>query len=442
MRVLKFGGTSLANPERFSQAAKLIEQAHLEEQAAGVLSAPAKITNHLVTLSEKASLNQPTDTHFNEALDIFYNIINGLHTQNNKFDLAGTKQIIDQEFQQIASLLEQIRQAGKLEDSVKATIDCRGEKLSIAMMKAWFEANGYSVHIVDPVKQLLAQGSYLESSVDIDESTKRVNAGTIAKDKVVLMAGFTACNEKGELVLLGRNGSDYSAACLAACLNASVCEIWTDVDGVYTCDPRLVPDARLLPSLSYREAMELSYFGAKVIHPRTIGPLVRPNIPCLIKNTANPSAPGSIIAGNIKSEGLQVKGITNLDNVAMFNISGPGMQGMVGMASRVFSAMSNANVSVILITQSSSEYSISFCVPVKSVEIALKALETEFEQELKAHQLDPIETIKDLSIISVVGDGMRQAKGIAARFFSALAQANISINAIAQGSSERRWCWW
>ena len=118
MRVLKFGGTSLANPERFSQAAKLIEQAHLEEQAAGVLSAPAKITNHLVALSEKASLNQPTDTHFNEALDIFYNIINGLHTQNNKFDLAGTKQIIDQEFQQIASLLEQIRQAGKLEDSV------------------------------------------------------------------------------------------------------------------------------------------------------------------------------------------------------------------------------------------------------------------------------------------------------------------------------------
>ena len=311
MRVLKFGGTSLANPERFLQAAELIEKAHLEEQAAGVLSAPAKITNHLVALSEKASLNQPTDSHFNEALDIFYTIINGLHAKNNKFDLAGTKQLIDQEFQQIASLLEQIREAGKVEDAVKATIDCRGEKLSIAMMKAWFEANDYRVHVIDPVKELLAQGSYLESSVDIEESTKRVNAKAIEKDCVVLMAGFTACNSKGELVLLGRNGSDYSAACLAACLGASVCEIWTDVDGVYTCDPRLVPDARLLPSLSYREAMELSYFGAKVIHPRTIGPLVRPNIPCLIKNTGNPTAPGSIIAGNIKSEELQVKGITN-----------------------------------------------------------------------------------------------------------------------------------
>ncbi|MBS5277866.1 MAG: aspartate kinase, partial [Haemophilus parainfluenzae] len=268
MRVLKFGGTSLANPERFSQAAQLIEKAHLEEQAAGVLSAPAKITNHLVALSEKAALNQPTDTHFNEAIEIFYNIINGLHTENNKFDLAGTKALIDAEFAQIKGLLEEIRQAGKVEDKVKATIDCRGEKLSIAMMKAWFEARGYSVHIVDPVKQLLAQGGYLESSVDIEESTKRVDAKSIGKDKVVLMAGFTACNDKGELVLLGRNGSDYSAACLAACLDASVCEIWTDVDGVYTCDPRLVPDARLLPSLSYREAMELSYFGAKVIHPR------------------------------------------------------------------------------------------------------------------------------------------------------------------------------
>ncbi|OOS00044.1 bifunctional aspartate kinase/homoserine dehydrogenase I [Canicola haemoglobinophilus] len=438
MRVLKFGGTSLANPERFSQAAQLIEKAHLEEQAAGVLSAPAKITNHLVALSEKAALNQPTDTNFNEAVEIFYNIINGLYAENNNFDLAGTKALIDAEFAQISGLLAEIRQAGKVEDAVKATIDCRGEKLSIAMMKAWFEARGYEVTVINPVEKLLASGGYLESSVDIAESTKRVDAKSIPAKNVVLMAGFTAGNDKGELVLLGRNGSDYSAACLAACLGASVCEIWTDVDGVYTCDPRLVPDARLLPSLSYREAMELSYFGAKVIHPRTIGPLVEPQIPCLIKNTGNPDAAGSIIDGNERaSEGLQVKGITNLDNVAMFNVSGPGMQGMVGMAARVFSAMLNAGVSVILITQSSSEYSISFCVPTKAVEKAKAALNAEFEQELAAKQLDPVEVINDLSIISVVGDGMQKSKGIAANFFSALASANISIVAIAQGSSER-----
>ncbi|MFZ7187786.1 bifunctional aspartate kinase/homoserine dehydrogenase I [Avibacterium avium] len=437
MRVLKFGGTSLANPERFSQAARLIEKAHLEEQAAGVLSAPAKITNYLVALSEKASQNLPTDTDFNQALEIFYTIINGLYAENENFDLAGTKALIDAEFAQIAELLAEIRAKGVLDDAVKATIDCRGEKLSIAMMKAWFEARGYQVTLINPVEKLLAQGGYLESSVDIEESTKRIDVASIPKNNVVLMAGFTAGNDKGELVLLGRNGSDYSAACLAACLNASVCEIWTDVDGVFTCDPRLVPDARLLPSLSYREAMELSYFGAKVIHPRTIGPLAQANIPCLIKNTGNPDAKGSIIDSNAQSEQLQVKGITNLDNLAMFNVSGPGMQGMVGMAARVFSTMSKAGVSVILITQSSSEYSISFCVPVKAAEVAKNALEVEFAQELKNQDLEEIEVIKDLSIISVVGEGMRQAKGIAAHFFSALAQANISIVAIAQGSSER-----
>ena len=438
MRVLKFGGTSLANPERFLQAAELIEKAHLEEQAAGVLSAPAKITNHLVALSEKASQNQPTETHFNEAVEIFYNIINGLHAKNNNFDLAGTKALIYAEFAQIAGLLDEIRAAGKVADSVKATIDCRGEKLSIAMMKAWFEACGYTVTVINPVEKLLAYGTYLESSVDIAESTKRVDAGSIPKQNVVLMAGFTAGNEKGELVLLGRNGSDYSAACLAACLGASVCEIWTDVDGVFTCDPRLVSDARLLPHLSYREAMELSYFGAKVIHPRTIGPLVQTNIPCLIKNTGNPSAAGSVIDGdeNASAE-LQVKGITNLDNVSMFNVSGAGMQGMVGMAARVFSTMSKAGISVILITQSSSEYSISFCVPAKSTELALEVLNSEFAHELQTGDLDPVDVTRELSIISVVGDGMRSAKGIAARFFSSLAQANISIVAIAQGSSER-----
>lgn len=161
------------------------------------------------------------------------------------------------------------------------------------------------------------------------------------------------------------------------------------------------------------------------------------NIPCLIKNTGNPDGKGTLIDGNVANDNLKVKGITNLDNVAMFNVSGSGMQGMVGMAARVFSTMSKAGISVILITQSSSEYSISFCVPAKSAEKALAALNTEFAQELSENLLDPIDIIKDLSIVSVVGDGMRTAKGIAARFFSALAQANISIVAIAQGSSER-----
>ncbi|MBV6541195.1 bifunctional aspartate kinase/homoserine dehydrogenase I [Ursidibacter maritimus] len=437
MRVLKFGGTSLANAERFMQAADIIEKAHLSDQAAGVLSAPAKITNHLVAIVDKAQAGESYQSHLTEANEIFDNIINGLYAANNQFDREGLAQFIQAELADICRIADQAAKNKFCPDNVSATVHSRGEKLSIAMMKGWFEAKGYEVTRIDPVEKLLANGSYLESSVDIAESTKRVDAGSIPKKNVVLMAGFTAGNDKGELVLLGRNGSDYSAACLAACLKADICEIWTDVDGVYTCDPRLVPDAICLESMSYQEAMELSYFGAKVIHPRTIGPLVPLQIPCLIKNTGNPEGKGTIIDGNVANDGLKVKGITNLDNVAMFNVSGSGMQGMVGMAARVFSAMSEAGISVILITQSSSEYSISFCVPVKSADKALSALNQTFANELKEGLLDPVEVIKDLSVVSVVGDGMRTAKGIAARFFSALAQANISIVAIAQGSSER-----
>ncbi|MEE3730870.1 Aspartokinase I/homoserine dehydrogenase I [Mannheimia haemolytica] len=437
MRVLKFGGTSLANPERFMQAAEIIEKAHLADQAAGVLSAPAKITNHLVAIVDKAIAGESFQSNLSEATEIFHNIINGLYATNNHFAKEALLALVEAELNQIQQVAAEAAQTKSLSDKIAATIHCRGEKLSIAMMQAWFEAKGYEVTRIDPVEKLLAHGSYLESSVDIAESTKRVDAGSIPKKNIVLMAGFTAGNEQGELVLLGRNGSDYSAACLAACLKADVCEIWTDVDGVYTCDPRLVPDAVCLETMSYQEAMELSYFGAKVIHPRTIGPLVPLNIPCLIKNTGNPDGKSTLIDGNVANDNLKVKGITNLDNVAMFNVSGSGMQGMVGMAARVFSTMSKAGISVILITQSSSEYSISFCVPAKSAEKALAALNTEFAQELSENLLDPIDIIKDLSIVSVVGDGMRTAKGIAARFFSALAQANISIVAIAQGSSER-----
>ncbi|HDL5282367.1 TPA: bifunctional aspartate kinase/homoserine dehydrogenase I, partial [Mannheimia haemolytica] len=429
--------TSLANPERFMQAAEIIEKAHLADQAAGVLSAPAKITNHLVAIVDKAIAGESFQSNLSEATEIFHNIINGLYATNNHFAKEALLALVEAELNQIQQVAAEAAQTKSLSDKIAATIHCRGEKLSIAMMQAWFEAKGYEVTRIDPVEKLLAHGSYLESSVDIAESTKRVDAGSIPKKNIVLMAGFTAGNEQGELVLLGRNGSDYSAACLAACLKADVCEIWTDVDGVYTCDPRLVPDAVCLETMSYQEAMELSYFGAKVIHPRTIGPLVPLNIPCLIKNTGNPDGKGTLIDGNVANDNLKVKGITNLDNVAMFNVSGSGMQGMVGMAARVFSTMSKAGISVILITQSSSEYSISFCVPAKSAEKALAALNTEFAQELSENLLDPIDIIKDLSIVSVVGDGMRTAKGIAARFFSALAQANISIVAIAQGSSER-----
>lgn len=437
MRVLKFGGTSVANAERFIQVANIIENNARQGQTATVLSAPAKITNHLVAMIDNTVSGKDATSHLSDAEKIFADLLDGLVQRQPGIDYDALKYIVDYEFQQIKQVLHGISLLGQCPDSVNAAFICRGEKLSIAIMQAVFQARGYTVTVIDPVKSLLAHGDYMESTVDIDESTRRIQALSIPQQDIVLMAGFTAGNEKGELVVLGRNGSDYSAAVLAACLRADCCEIWTDVDGVYTCDPRSVPDARLLRSMSYQEAMELSYFGAKVLHPRTIAPIAQFQIPCLIKNTTNPQAIGTLISSESGEERYPVKGITNLNNMAMINVSGPGMKGMVGMAARVFAAMSRAGISVVLITQSSSEYSISFCVPQHELSHARLTLEDEFNLELKNGMLESLDVVENLAIISVVGDNMRTQHGLSARFFAALSQAKINIIAIAQGSSER-----
>ncbi|QHM73952.1 bifunctional aspartate kinase/homoserine dehydrogenase I [Mixta intestinalis] len=437
MRVLKFGGTSVANAERFLRVADILESNAQQGQVATVLSAPAKITNHLVAMIEKTISGQDVTPNVSDAEQIFAALLSGLQAAQPGFAWERLQALVDKEFAQLKQTLHGIALLGQCPDSVNAAIICRGEKLSIAIMEALLQARGHRVSVIDPVSMLLAHGHYLESTVDIAESTRRIAASHIPTDSMILMAGFTAGNERGELVVLGRNGSDYSAAVLAACLRADCCEIWTDVDGVYTCDPRQVPDARLLKSMSYQEAMELSYFGAKVLHPRTIAPIAQFQIPCLIKNTANPQAPGTLIGGNANDDANPVKGITNLNNMAMFNVSGPGMKGMIGMAARVFAAMSRTGISVVLITQSSSEYSISFCVPQIEQARARRVLEEEFYLELKDGLLEPLDVMEQLAIVSVVGDNMRTQRGISAKFFAALARANINIVAIAQGSSER-----
>ncbi|WP_237386830.1 bifunctional aspartate kinase/homoserine dehydrogenase I [Xenorhabdus sp. Sc-CR9] len=437
MRVLKFGGTSVANYQRVLSVADIAENELSLGQVALVLSAPAKITNHLVAMIEKTVSGQDVVSNISDAAQIFNDLLSGLKKHQAGFDYERLKSMVEREFANLKQTLHGISLLKQCPDSINAALICCGEKLSIAIMEALLQARDYKVTVIDPVKSLLAHGYTLESTVDIHESSKRIAELNIPSDHIILMAGFTAGNENGELVVLGRNGSDYSAAVLAACLQADCCEIWTDVDGVYTCDPRVVADARLLKSMSYQEAMELSYFGAKVLHPRTISPIAQFQIPCLIKNTANRYAPGTFIGNGQHDDSMPIKGITNLNHMAMINVSGPGMKGMVGMAARVFSVMSRKGISVVLITQSSSEYSISFCVPQNELIKAQKALTEEFYLELKDGVLDPIDVMDNLAIISVVGDGMRTQRGISAHFFSALTRANINIIAIAQGSSER-----
>ncbi len=437
MRVLKFGGTSLANAERFGRAADIITSNNYQSQVSAVLSAPAKITNALVEIMQSAIQTGNADEQLSEIKQIFSALFNGLAEKQVGFDSKPLYEKLETSCYQLEQFIQGMSLIGLCPDNIHAKIISEGERLSIATMASLLRARGYSVFEIDPVVYLEAKGDYLDALVDIETSSQKFLDSPIPKNHIGLMPGFTAANSQGELVTLGRNGSDYSAAVLAACVRAECCEIWTDVDGVYNCDPRLVPDAKLLKSLSYQEAMELSYFGAKVLHPKTILPIARFQIPCLIKNTANPQGVGTLIGSDTGEDNLAIKGITTLSDLCMVNVSGPGMKGMVGMAARVFGAMSVAGVSVVLITQSSSEYSISFCIQADDKLLALQVLQEQFELELKDGLLDPVEFVDDVAIVSLVGEAMRTAKGIASQFFTSLAEVNINIVAIAQGSSER-----
>ncbi|USD65727.1 bifunctional aspartate kinase/homoserine dehydrogenase I [Vibrio sp. SCSIO 43136] len=437
MRVLKFGGSSLADADRFLRAADIIANNAKQDEIAVVLSAPGKTTNKLVSVIEGALRNGEAELQINELQESLQGLYDEVLKQVPNLDGAGFNNQLTSSISQLRQFVHGISLLGMVPDHVNARIISKGERVSIQLMKAVLEAKGQAADLIDPVKYLVAEGNHLEAMVDVDRSTANFQAEPLAKQTVHIMPGFTAGNEQGELVTLGRNGSDYSAAVLAACLRAECCEIWTDVDGVYNCDPRLVDDARLLKSLSYQEAMELSYFGASVLHPKTIAPIAQFHIPCLIKNSFNPQGQGTLIGQDTGEDNLAIKGITTLSNLTMVNVSGPGMKGMVGMASRVFGSMSAAGVSIVLITQSSSEYSISFCIEAADKAKAQSALDEAFELELKDGLLEEVEFMDDVAIVTLVGDGMRTSRGVASQFFSSLAEVNVNIVAIAQGSSER-----
>ncbi|WP_104035916.1 bifunctional aspartate kinase/homoserine dehydrogenase I [Vibrio jasicida] len=437
MRVLKFGGSSLADADRFLRAADIIANNAQQEDVAVVLSAPGKTTNKLVAVIEGALRNGEAELQINELEASFKTLFSEIQAVVPNVNGTAFDNQVKTSLSQLRQFVHGINLLGMCPNNVNARIISKGERVSIQLMKAVLEAKGQPAHLIDPVEYLYAKGDHLEAMVDVEVSTQNFRQNPLPEGHVSIMPGFTAGNEKGELVTLGRNGSDYSAAVLAACLRADCCEIWTDVDGVYNCDPRLVEDARLLKSLSYQEAMELSYFGASVLHPKTIAPIAQFHIPCLIKNSFNPQGAGTLIGQDTGEDNLDIKGITTLNDLTMVNVSGPGMKGMVGMASRVFGAMSSAGVSIVLITQSSSEYSISFCIEAQDKAKAQQVLADAFELELKDGLLEPVEFIDDVSIVTLVGDGMRTSRGVASRFFSSLAEVNVNIVAIAQGSSER-----
>ncbi|BDM63651.1 bifunctional aspartate kinase/homoserine dehydrogenase I [Shewanella sp. NFH-SH190041] len=502
MKVMKFGGSSLANADRFVAVAGLIAKQAAQQPVAVVLSAPAGVTNILIDLLQQACEGQDVNAPLTQLGELFMGLAQPLTADLNAVSPADSRgrnatedyvaekssylsegrlalwhQAVAQQVSRWQALLTGCALLNACPDEVYAKVVTAAEGLSVALMAQLLlsqqelqeqtvdgssrlvaanstdaqASDSLSVGILSPVQVLRATGSVREAVVDIPASRQAMADIALDDHQIWLMPGFSAGNESAEVMCLGRNGSDYSAAVLAACLAAERCEIWTDVDGVFNTDPRLVADARLLDSLSYQEAMELSYFGAKVLHPKTIAPIAQYQIPCVIKNTFNPAAPGTRIchapmldsqaaadpqASSVRRED-RVKAISNLDNQTMFAVSGPGMKGMVGMASRVLGAIARIGVSVSLITQSSSEYSISFCVASANAKRVARSLQQEFELELSSELLEPLQMQHQLAIVSLIGDGMKTHKGVAAGFFQALAQAGANIVALAQGSSER-----
>lgn len=440
MKVLKFGGSSLADATRYLKVYNISADAHKSKDCKGaavVLSAPKGVTNALSLLCEQAGAGKDFGELLAKLDMTLHGIANELNSTLSGFDFEGVDGYITERLALLKQQLEGIRLLEICPDQVTASILSMGEYVSVKIFSAIMSAHKVDNLIIDPVDYIVTEGDYLDSLALLSESRARFSEVPSDGSLVLIMPGFVAANELGEKVTLGRNGSDYSAAILAACINASCCEIWTDVDGVYNADPNQVDGAVLLDKLTYQEAMELSYFGAKVLHPKTIGPIAQFGIPCLIRNTLNPAAPGTLISHQASEKWTSVKGISHLEDIAMFNLSGPGMKGMVGMASRIFDVISKGNISISLITQSSSEYSISFCIGQKDAARAKELLEENFALELANHLLEAIEVREDLAIVTLVGDGMRQSKGLAAKFFKSLAQARVNNVAIAQGSSER-----
>ena len=436
MRVLKFGGSSLASAERFVQVANIIKSKSESSAVAVVVSAPQGVTNHLVAMAEdhgdESQLQQNIE-HFKLMIQI---IIDDLSASLTNFCAERPEQILAEWQQQLNRYLLGVTMLSYCPDHIRAIIISIGERLSVAVLDSVLRTKLIDVSLLSPEKFLITNDQSLNAVADLTLSKNNFKAHYPKLNNVALMPGFIGANNKGQVTTLGRNGSDYSAAVLATCAEAQCCEIWTDVDGIYNADPRMIKEAKLLDYLSYQEAMELSYFGASVLHPKTIGPIAQHHIPCLIKNTGNPEAPGTLIATE-NDQKKQVKAISNLDDLTMVNVSGPGMKGMVGMASRVFATMSRDNISIILISQSSSEYCISFCIHSVDTILAEQSLFQEFELELLNGLLEPMILTSELSIVSLVGDGMHHQQGMAAKFFGSLAQARVNVVAIAQDSSER-----
>jgi aspartokinase/homoserine dehydrogenase 1 len=437
MKILKFGGSSLATPATIREVGRILVDARRGEPVIAVVSAFHGITNQLL---ECARLAEHADATFEDAFDEI-----ARRHRSAVARLVGTRPARVR--RQVDSLLAELRSTLQgihlLRHCPLRALDMTasfGERLSALIVAASFARTQRGV-FVDARDFLVTDDQFTHANVIFTKTNRRTRAYfrrlfRRMPGALPVVTGFIGATEDGQTTTIGRNGSDYSAAIVGAAVGASVIEIWTDVDGVLSADPRVVPSAFVLPTMTYEEAMELSYFGAKVLHSATIAPAVAKRIPILIKNTFNPTAPGTRISRKAEDDGKLAKGITSVGELSLLTLRGPGMVGVPGVAGRVFGTLATRGVSVVLISQASSEHTICFGVRSVDAARAVEAIRQAFQFEFHA-QLMLIEVKNDQAILAVVGEGMKGRPGVAGKVFDSLGRQNINISAIAQGASER-----
>lgn len=439
--VMKFGGTSVGNSDAMRSVKSIVENVLNEGWTpVVVLSAMSGVTDDLLRSTEMAK-NRRYDQVLQTAGALttrHYQVVDELipETERKVF----IKQQIDQLISMFAEYCRAIDIIGEATPRVLDAIAGIGEMLCVRIFAEYLNASGVPARSIDATKLIVTDHAY-QSAHPIREKTERkvkdVLLPILQSNIVPVITGFIAATEDGTITTLGRGGSDYSAALLGAYLPSQEVWIWTDVDGVMTADPRIVSDATTIDVLTFREIGELAYYGAKVVHPKTMQPLIDAGIIIRVKNTFNPSHPGTLLTlENEKQTNGVIKAVTSIKGQSLITIEGRGMLGVPGVAARAFGAVASTGTSVPLITQASSEQSICFAVPQKSVEIVLRSLNDAFSRELATRDIDRIWATDEVVIVTIVGAAMRSTPGIAGRIFGKLGSRGINVIAIAQGSSE------
>ena len=438
MRILKFGGSSVGSPEALERVIAIIKEKQKEDRLIVVVSAFKGVTNQLF---EVASLAENFESRYQDILEEIekrhIDTINQVIPVNSRSDAITDFKIM---LNELENVLKGVSLVQELSKKTRDFVVGFGERFSASILSACLQNRGIDSLYTD-TRQLIKTDTSFGAAKVITSSTFMNIKEFIERntENVIVATGFISSSEKNESTTLGRGGSDYTASLFGAATDARMIEIWTDVDGLMTADPRKVERAFSVDYASYEEAMEMSHFGAKVIYPPTIQPVLKSGIPILIKNTFKPDHPGTLIQQKREKENGNgnIRGISSIDNIALITIKGSGMIGVSGVAARIFNALARESINIILITQSSSEHTISMAVMPDQALAAKTSIELEFSEEIKHDIIDEIRIEKELSAIAVVGEDMRQIPGIAGQVFYALGRNGINVVAIAQGSSER-----